>query len=88
MADQNPVLKKYVVSGSKNGEHTSKMVQNEFISTLAELIRDYFRSGLEKSPYFELIADESASNGQEILSVCLQLWTSRLMHANQQNKKY
>ena len=88
MADQNPVLKKYVVSGSKNGKHTSKMVQNEIISTFAELIRDYFCSCLEKSPYCALIADESASNGREILSVCLQLWTSRLMHANQQNEKY
>lgn len=73
MADQNPVLKKYLVSGSKNGKHTSKTVQNEIISTFAELIRDYFRSCLEKSPYFALIADESASNGREILSVCLRL---------------
>lgn len=73
LAEQNPVLKEYLVSGSKNAKHTSKTVQNELISTFAELIRDYFRSCLGKSRHFALIADESTSNGREVLSVCLRL---------------
>jgi hypothetical protein len=73
MAEQSPVLKKYLVSGSKNAKHMSKTVQNELISTFAELIRDYFRLCLEKCSHFALIVDESTSNDQEILSVCLRL---------------
>ena len=73
LADSNPVLKEHLISGPWNARYTSKTVQNEIIGVIADLIRDYFRQCLEKNPHFALIVDETTSQGQEVLSVCLRL---------------
>lgn len=43
------------------------------IGVIADTIREYFRKYLEKNPQFSLIADETTSQGREVLSVCLRL---------------
>ena len=73
LAGSNPVLKEYLTSGPRNARYTSKTIQNELIEVIADLIRDYFRQCLEKSPHFALIGDETTSQGREVLSVCLRL---------------
>ena len=40
---------------------------------MADLICDYFRQCLENTPHFALLADETTSEGREVLSVCLRL---------------
>ena len=61
------------MSGPGNARYTSKTVQNEVIKIMSDLIRDYFRQCLETSSHFALIADETTSEGREVLSVCLRL---------------
>lgn len=73
LAESNPELKRHLISGPANARYTSKTVQNEIISVMADLIRDYFRQCLEETPHFALIADETTSEGREVLSVCLRL---------------
>ncbi|CAH3137964.1 unnamed protein product [Porites lobata] len=73
LAESNPELKRHLISGPANARYTSKTVQNEIISVMANLIRDYFRQCLEETPHFALIADETTSEGREVLSVCLHL---------------
>ncbi|CAH3161654.1 unnamed protein product [Porites evermanni] len=58
--------------GPQNARYTSKTIQNEVIAVMANLIHDYFCQCLEKCPHFSLIADETTSDGREILSVCLR----------------
>ena len=69
LAESNPELKRQLISGPANARYTSKTVQNEIISVMADLIRDYFRQCLEETPHFALIADETTSEGREVLSV-------------------
>ena len=73
LAESSPELKRHLISGPANARSTSKTVQNEIISVMADLIRDYFRQCLEETPHFALIADETTSEGWEVLSVCLRL---------------
>jgi hypothetical protein len=73
LAENNPVLKDHLISGPQNARYTSKTVQNEIIGIIAEMIRDYFRECLELTPHFALIADETTSQGRDILSVCIRL---------------
>ena len=73
LAESNPELKRHLISGPANARYTSKTVQNEIISVMADLIRDYFRQCLEETPHFALIADETTSEGREVLSVCFRL---------------
>ena len=73
LAESNPELKRHLISGPANARYTSKTVQNEIISVMADLIRDYFRQCLEETPQFALIADETKSEGRKVLSVCLRL---------------
>ena len=73
LAESNPELKRHLISGPANARYTSKTVQNGIISVMADLIRDYFRQCLEETPHFALIADETTSEGREVLSVCLRL---------------
>ena len=42
LAESNPELKRHLISGPANARYTSKTVQNEIISVMADLIRDYF----------------------------------------------
>ena len=73
LAESNPELKRHLISGPANARYTSKTVLNEIISVMADLIRDYFQQCLEETPHFALIADETTSEGREVLSVCLRL---------------
>ena len=73
LAESNPQLKEHLISGPENARYTSKSVQNEVIGVIADTIREYFRKCLEKNPHFALIADETTSQGREVLSVCLRL---------------
>ncbi|KAG1666870.1 repressor of the inhibitor of the protein kinase [Nymphon striatum] len=73
LAKQNLLLKAHVTSGPKNTIYTSKTIQNQIISIAADIIRDYFKSCLTACPHYSIIADETTSNGREILSVCLRL---------------
>ena len=73
LAEQNPALKEHLVSGPRNARYTSKTIQNEIIGIIADLIREYFHRCLKRSPRFALIADETTSEGREVLSVCLRL---------------
>ena len=73
LAESNPQLKEHLISGPENERYTSKTVQNEVIGVIADTIREYFRKCLEKNPHFALIADETISQGREVLSVCLRL---------------
>lgn len=41
LAESNPELKRHLISGPANARYTSKTVQNEIISVMADLIRDY-----------------------------------------------
>ena len=43
------------------------------IGVIAVTIREYFRNCPEKNPHVSLIADETTSQGHEVLSVCLRL---------------
>ena len=72
LAQSNPILQQHLVSGPRNSLYTSKTIQNEILSIIAEFIRDYFRTCLDKTPHFSIIADETASHGREILSVCVR----------------
>ena len=63
----NPQLKEHLISGPENARYTSKTVQNEVIGVIADTIREYFRKCLEKNPHFALIADETTSQGREVL---------------------
>uniref|UniRef100_UPI00358F763F 52 kDa repressor of the inhibitor of the protein kinase-like n=1 Tax=Myxine glutinosa TaxID=7769 RepID=UPI00358F763F len=73
LAESNPALKEHLISGPKNARYTSKTVQTELINVAADLFRDYFRKCLEKHPHFAIIADETTSQGREVLSVCIRL---------------
>jgi hypothetical protein len=73
LASQNPVLKEHLTSGPKNALYTSKTIQNQIILIAASIIRDYFRHCLSICPHYSIIADETSSNGREILSVCLRI---------------
>jgi len=76
LAEKVPVLKDHLTSGARNARYTSKTVQNEIIHVTADLIREFFQRCLQDNPHFSLIADETTSHGQEILSVCLRLLDS------------
>lgn len=73
LAESHPQSKEHLVSGPANAPYTSKTVQNEIITVMADLIRDYFRQCFVNTPHFALIADETTSEGREVLSVCLRL---------------
>ena len=73
LAEGNTVLKEHLISGPQNARYTIKTVQNEVIGVIADTIREYFRKCPEKNPHFSLIADETTSQGHEVLSACLRL---------------
>ena len=89
IAEKVPALKQHLISGPHNVKYTSKTIQNEVTAVNTELIRD-FRKCLDKIPHFTLIADETTSNGREILSVCLSLLDSTvfLNHPSQRKFKF
>ena len=73
LAEHDDHLKEHLVNGPKNACYDSKTVQDEIIRIAANLIRDYFRQCLELCPHFTVIADETNSQGRQILSVCIRL---------------
>lgn len=48
-------------------------MQDEIIKIAADLIRDHFRKCLEICPHYTVIADETNSQGRQILSICIRL---------------
>ena len=72
LAKSNPGLKDHLEHDPQNARCTSKTIQNQVITVMANLIRDHFCQCLEKCPHFSLIADKTTSHGREILSVCLR----------------
>ena len=73
LAKHDDHLKEHLVNSPKNARYVSKTVQDEIIHIAANLIRDYFRQCLELCPHFTVIADETNSQGRQILSVCIRL---------------
>lgn len=74
LAESNPELKKHLTFGPENACYTRKTVQNEVLSVIADLIREYFLRCLKETSHFALIADETTSEGREVLSVCLRVF--------------
>lgn len=72
MAECNPDLKDHLINGPKNARYTSKNIQNDIIKIAADLVRNDVRKCLEKTSHVSLIADETATQGREVLAVCLR----------------
>ncbi|XP_071477426.1 52 kDa repressor of the inhibitor of the protein kinase-like [Diadema antillarum] len=70
----DPILREHLKEGKKNQQYTSKTIQNEIITVIADCLRDNILAPLKHVKYFSVIADEVTDphGNQEVLSLCLR----------------
>ena len=73
-AKNDSVLREHLEHGKKDQRYTSKTIQNELITIIADHLRVKVLEPLKKVRYYSIMADEVTDphGNQEILSLCLR----------------
>ena len=75
-AKTDEVLKHHLETANRNAKYTSKIIQEDIIKTVGEMLREHITEPLRtgRSPFFAVIADEVTDKhaNQEVLSVCIR----------------
>lgn len=70
----DPILQEHLEQGKMNQQYTSKTIQNEIITVIADCLRENILAPLKHVKYFSIMADEVTDphGNQEVLSLCLR----------------